>query len=82
MSPQASYTYCIVFVAPDASEECGRDGPGSTRVGGLDPNLVTFPVMIGFLLQIVLVWTALYLMKFSLPKVARPALPAVPVPWH
>jgi hypothetical protein len=64
----AAYSYCVVIFHPKYTEVCGATGPGSTSLKGLDPNWIVMPIIVGFVLQIILVWIALYLLRFSLSK--------------
>ena len=64
----AAYSYCIVIEAPAKTATCGRKGPGSTTIPGVPVDLLLYPFFVGFFLQIILVWIALYLLKWSLPK--------------
>jgi len=64
----AAYSYCVVIENPRLTRSCGENGPGTFELGALSSSLFTFPVMIGFVFQIILVWIALYLIRFSLPK--------------
>jgi hypothetical protein len=64
----AFYSYCVVLEDPKEAQTCGSRGPGSYSLGALSPSGVVFPVLGGFIAQIVLVWIALYLIRFSVPK--------------
>lgn len=63
-----AYTYCIVVDNPRYADYCGEHGPGTFELGALSSSLVTYPVVVGFVFQVFLLWVALYLIRFSIPK--------------
>jgi len=64
----AWYSHCVLLEQPTRTNSCGDDGPGTFRLGIFSPSVVMYPIIIGFFAQIALVWVALYLMRFSVPK--------------
>ena len=60
-----SYSVCIIV---HLGEDCGGSGIYENEAGSLGPSIVFGLAILGFCFQIILVWVAMYLLRFSVPK--------------
>jgi hypothetical protein len=64
----SNYAFCIIIAVPSSSIVCGETGPGNAAVGVLSPDFISVTATVGFLAKVVLVWIALLLLHWSVPK--------------